>query len=264
MVDSMRTAAATHAIKYRYDASLGNLDSVTTAMGLTTQYSRDSVGRVTLTISPISGSLVDRDVQRYDLADRVLADTSTGPAMNGAPPESVFVRTFYDRAGNVDSVVHTVGPNPNVIAALRTAWTRDAAGRTLTQKQPDGAIDTFAYDADSHDTSWVTRNGDRINMVYDQLGRLVQRNVPAKSYARTTFYGYAFPLAYYGQSLTIPADSQSFAYDAVGNMLTANNRDALIARSYDLAGRLTTDTLRIRTWDGNDFSKVASTRCATV
>lgn len=255
LVDSMRTAAATHAIKYRYEASLGNLDSVTTAMGLTTQYTRDSVGRVTVTISPISGSLVDRDVQRYDLADRVVADTSTGPAMNGVPAESVFVRTFYDRAGNVDSVVHSVGPNPNVIAALRTSWTRDAAGRTLTQKQPDGAIDTYAYDADSHDTSWVTRDGDRIDMVYDQLGRMVQRNVPAKSYPRASFYGYGFPLAYYGQGLTVAADSQSFSYDAMSNLLTANNRDALISRSYDLASRLTTDTLRIRTWNGNDFSK---------
>src|SRR6185312_12187708 len=112
LVDSMRTAAATHAIKYRYDASLANVDSVTTAMGLTTQYVRDSVGRVTVTISPISGSLVDRDVQHYDLADRVLADTSSGPAMNGAPAESVFVRTFYDRAGSVDSTTHSVGPNP--------------------------------------------------------------------------------------------------------------------------------------------------------
>ncbi|HEX6807368.1 MAG TPA: RHS repeat-associated core domain-containing protein [Gemmatimonadaceae bacterium] len=255
LVDSMRTAAATHAIKYRYDAALGNLDSVTTAMGLTTQYTHDSVGRVTVTTSPISGSLVDRGVQHYDLADRVLADTSSGPAMNGASAESVFVRTFYDRAGNVDSTTHWVGPNPNGVAPLRTVWTRDAVGRTLTQKQPDGAVDTYAYDADGHDTSWVTRDGDRITMVYDQLGRLAQRNVPAKSYARSTFFGYGFPLAYYGQGLTIPADSQSFTYDAVGNMLTASNRDALISRSYDPANRLVTDTLRIRTWDGNDFTK---------
>jgi RHS repeat-associated protein len=255
LVDSMRTAAATHSIKYRYDASLANLDTVTTAMGLTTGYVRDSVGRVTVTISPISSSLVDRDVQHFDLADRVLADTSSGPAMNGAPAESVFVRTYYDRAGNVDTVSHSVGPNPNGIAALLTSWTRDAAGRNLTQKQPDGAMDTYAYDADGHDTSWVTRDGDRISLVYDQLGRLVQRNVPAKAYPKVTFLNIGFPLAYYGQGITLPADSQSFTYDAVGNMLTANNHDALISRAYDPADRLVTDTLRIRTWDGSDFSK---------
>lgn len=117
-------------------------------MGLTTRYTRDSVGRVTVMTCPISISLVDRDVVHYDLADRVLADTTSGPAMNGAPAESVFVRNFYDRGGNVDSTTHAVGPNQNSIALLRTKWARDAVGRTITETQPDRRSDSYVYDED--------------------------------------------------------------------------------------------------------------------
>src|SRR5690606_219807 len=51
-------------------------------------------------------------------------------------------------------------------------------------------------------------------------------------------------------SLTVPADTQRFTYDVGGLMRSAENRGALIRRSYYPTGQLKTDSLWIRPYSG--------------
>jgi hypothetical protein len=55
--------------------------------------------------------------------------------------------------------------------------------------------------------------------------------------------------------LDIAADTALFGYDVMGNMLSADNADARIKRSYYRDGRIQTDSSSLRTWYGNDFSQ---------
>lgn len=256
LLDSMRTPMTTHATRYAYDASLANLTSATTPMGFVTTYVRDSVGRIVDTKAPTQDTLVTHHVVQYDLSDRVLTTTDAGPALNGAPAESVFVHNYYDRAGALDSLVQWVVPNRNGINHLRTWWKRDAAGRTVAQVQPDGPADHYRYDEAGDRTTWTTRNGDVIRSSYDLAGRVIQRVVPGKTDTAVVFDGVLTPLPfYYGNDYVIPADTQVFAYDAAGDVVRADNRDAQVHRTYTPFGAVATDTLRIRTWSGTDFSK---------
>ena len=98
-------------------------------------------------------------------------------------------------------------------------------------------------------------------MHYDALGRLDRRITPAVHYTADSFVlgtlTWSFPkyrLDDEGATSppTIPGDTATFAYDVMGNMRSAINRDARVARGYDQTGRMTGDTLHIRTVTGRD------------
>ena len=84
----------------------------------------------------------------------------------------------------------------------------------------------------------------------------LSRIVPPVVYPESTVYletiPFSFPLYAAGPGLTIAADTATFRYDAVGNMLKANNRDAWISRGYNPNGTLAGDTLFVRWWLGAD------------
>ncbi|HKS04919.1 MAG TPA: RHS repeat-associated core domain-containing protein [Gemmatimonadaceae bacterium] len=108
-------------------------------------------------------------------------------------------------------------------------------------------------------------------MYYDAAGRLTSRAVPAVDapgidpFSALTYgatfpsLGVAFPASAFGgpacgSNLCVPADSSVFTYDGAGNMLTANNVDAQIKRSFYANGALKTDSLRIDTHARGDFT----------
>ena len=110
---------------------------------------------------------------------------------------------------------------------------------------------------------------DTVTMSYDALNnRLKVRRIPRSAYAPRSgvIHQYAFTLhdtldiershAYPRHpndsqgnpgGYTVNADSALFAYDALGNITRADNRDALIRRGYYLNGLIRGDTLTIRT-----------------
>ena len=57
------------------------------------------------------------------------------------------------------------------------------------------------------------------------------------------------------QGLTIAADTETFTYDATGAILTANNHDALVSRRYYPDGLIQAETLKVRDYTANDYSK---------
>jgi len=177
---------------------------------------------------------------RYDAAGRRVAEL--------APGSGTYTYTITRRvcSGTEAESCETVEVDTTVIREHKDSTRYDAAGNVLEV---------------------VTRRGHSITLEYDALNRLTHRRLPAVAYGAardsSSVHLWHFPLFVDngsgaletrnpgGQGLVIPADVESFTYDAMGNVLTAVNRDAVVKRSYHPAGALETDTLRIRHYAGS-------------
>src|SRR6267143_4438151 len=255
-----------------YDV-LGNVDSLKTPLGFWTAFYRDRIGRDTLERRPTDSSQTKFQVERtaYDLMDRdtlgvTLGGPDTVPIYNSKPSfiipaESTVVRKHYNTEGSLDTLSRIAGPDQNSVGWMRTSWAYDLANRRVTEVAPDGKIDSSYYDPSSNVVRSVTRRGHWITKTYDALNRLVQSIIPSASYPNDTITcspGYPppcpgrFPFYHIGSTpghgLVIAADTLVFSYDSVGNLRSANNHDARIARRYNLNGTLAADTLRVRTY----------------
>jgi RHS repeat-associated protein len=230
---------------------VGNLTRTKTPMGFWTRRFTDAVGRDTLILTPVDSAqtLWQADTIRYDLMDREIARQHVGPATSSSPQTTLLTTNTFDGEGNPLSAVRLSSPDPTAIGTSTTRWHYDAAGRSVAEIAPDGSVDSTLYDVGGNAIRVITRRGDTLNMQYDPLSHLISRVVPAVSYRDTTATWH-FPLYTNCSStwLCISGDTATFSYDAVGNMLTANNRDARISRHYNLDGTLATDTLKIRTY----------------
>ena len=252
-----------------YDG-LGNLSRTKSALGFGDSLYKDNVGRDTLIVSPLDAARTkwQRQLIAYNVMNRVTLTKTIAPAVtyqtayDAGPvtvdPDTVTVQNFYDAEGNLDSLWRSAAPNRNGLLTLKTSWRYDPANRKVKAIGPDGLADSTVYDAAGNVVQLRTRRGHAITMEYDALNRLTRRIVPQAVYpedtvavpGHNTVY---FPL--YTSGLTIPADTATFAYDAVGDLASANNGDARIARTYNLNGTLAADTLRTRTWTGSDFTQ---------
>lgn len=223
-----------------YDSTVGNLRSTTTPRGFVTTYSKDGIGRDTLVVSPIDTALTQfaRQHTAYDLMDRVRSSIQAGGS--GSAAESVLVANAFDPNGNLLAMSRTPAPDRAAIGTATTRWRYDLANRRVAAVAPDGYVDSTAYDPASNVTVSVTRRGYTITQQFDALNRLTKRILP--DVAKLDSAG--FP------RYTLPsfADTLTFTYDAVGNLLTANNHDALIHRTYNLNKTVQTDTLWIRAY----------------
>ncbi|MGH7719357.1 MAG: RHS repeat-associated core domain-containing protein [Gemmatimonadaceae bacterium] len=236
-----------------YDG-VGNTVGVRTPLGFWTLYHSDAVGRDTLIKSPVDSAQTKWHEQRiaYDLMDRVIRTTSFGPASPSSASATALVQSFYDPEGNLDSLFRWPEPDPNAIGVIKTRSHYDRMSRKIVDVAADGRADTLVYDPAGSVVEHRTRRGDRIVMAYDALDRLTQRIVPAVSYRDTTsrLGSTRYPLYPNCNStwLCISGDTVTITYDVVGNVLTADNRDARIRRTYNANGTLATDTLWIRTY----------------
>jgi RHS repeat-associated protein len=263
--------------RLEYDASgLGNLSAVAEFAARVT-YTRDAFGFDTASVDDAGRyeeRLVRNAIGLVDSAITVGLATSRldslGDASWDAVPERTRIVTYaYDAEGNVLSVGRSTLGGPGSAGAT-TSYLYDAANRVL-RKNEAVHPDSFRYDPAGNATIHVTRRGQRVHQGYDALGRLLYRTVPEVSAApvvceacsnqppgwigpRVTFPYFGSPLIGGGTTanLLIPADIELFTYDAAGRLLTADNRDARIARSYYANGALKTDTLRLRRYDAAD------------
>jgi len=180
--------------------------------------------------------------------------------MNGVSQQYFDVVTSYDAEGNTIRVVRK--PQNSAIDSLITQWAYDNAGRVVKEIAPDGHRDSTKYDPAGNVEERITRRGNRIVMKYDALNRLTQRIVPDTvipkwsgvgilQHAAGSGYSIDFMQPYprfgNGTGYHIPADTASFTYDTNGNLLTANNHDARITRTYYDNGLLKTERQQIRT-----------------
>ncbi len=268
-----------------YDHALGNDSMEVTPRGMRSITTRDLVGRITHTKSPIdSGTspthFVESDLA-YDLLDRDTLTDTYGPQLhyhfpwangflNGvtAPAEEQVVRTHYDREGNALSVSRSSSPDPGGIGSVLSQWVYDRANRAVKVIAPDGKVDSTTYDASGNALVLTPRRlggitstkPDSVGVVvsqYDAVNRLVQRQISAVRYGAFTdsVVDPIWTLPRYTNGYLIPSDVETFSYDVAGNVVSAVNGSALVSRTYNNDGTLATDTLRIRNYALGDSSQ---------
>src|SRR6266498_650033 len=119
--------------------------------------------------------------------------------------------------------------------------------------------DTTVYDPAGNVVSAGTRRKDptsgtpyAINMTYNALNQLATRVLSQVTYqSRPTGIqiqnnGWLWTAPPY-PAYVIPSETHTFTYDAAGRLLTADNADAKVKRTYYPNGLIQTDSLRIQT-----------------
>ena len=247
------TGAAGDVTRLAYSADQGNLASATTPEGHTTTYAHDRAGMRTVTRSPAhagaGGAVFRVDSLYYDVMGR---DTlAVSRSTDAAETAWLKVRTAYDPAtGDRLSVIpYADHPVTDSMTTGANRWSYDGLGRVETEQ--GAGRDSLVYDVAGN----VVRRfklrpaGTPVpvhdTLRYDALNRLVERVTAEKFYAGES--GRVAPFPYYSPAgLTIRADTATFAYDAAGNLLSADNGYASVARTYALDGLVATETQRIR------------------
>ncbi|HET7586189.1 MAG TPA: RHS repeat-associated core domain-containing protein [Gemmatimonadaceae bacterium] len=247
-----------------YDAK-GNLLQTRSPRGAWTFLTSDALGRIVRVKHPIdtvSTTLFVVDSMSYDLEDRLLRQTTAGPALNGAGADTVLVQTFYNKNGWTDSLRRSAHPDLASIGTMAQRVTYDSVGRVITEADDAGKLTTLTYDPAGNTVATRTRRGLVITMTYNALGQLTAQHLPDVHYASlregipknqitvqpaTENPPYPrFPNDGAGGYL-IAAEDHQFGYDNLGRMIRADNPFAQVRRAYLPNGLLKTDSLRIRT-----------------
>lgn len=250
-----------------YDLTLGNIAATQTARGFWTLYTNDAVGRntvVTMPIDSVNGksqsgvSSTGLAIHHtYDQMDRETQRITEGPATTQHGADNISVTTTYEPGGLPLTVTRSASPDYSNIGSMVDKFVYDAIGRMIIDTAVDKNRDSIVYDAAGNADTTFTRRGSVVTMIYDAVNRLVQRIVPSVTYStwrnglstNSSVMGnikYSVDDTLFG-GLTIPADTELFAYDAAGHTLTGNNSAAQVSRQYDLGGRLITETQAVRT-----------------
>jgi len=237
-----------HVSTMTYD-TLGNLDVHDPAGNAWIDYDRDALGRPTSVVSPIDAN--DSTVVKvwYDVMgrDTLSVTSSTMDSIRLA------VVTTYDSIGRRVKIeaksldYDTVSAQWDTLTTPDQTWAYDGLGRMVENEIGDSLV----YDLAGNLIERITKggNGDKIEMTYDEIGRLETRHVPSKSY--TYGAGVMHPMPYYySGGLTIDSVTSVFTYDAMGNMLTADNADAEITRTYSLNGLMESEEQDLGTSGG--------------
>jgi RHS repeat-associated protein len=259
-----------------YDAR-GNLLMTRSALGFRALYRRDALGRDSIVYSPVAAATAGDTAQikvggarqevRYDAMGRAWRTESVGPAIaHAASPDGAFqpaatgveqlaVETTFDDEGAPLSVTRTIDPNPGELAPQTTTYQYDAAGRRTVETHAGVHSTVTRYDPAGNVVRVTSPRGHAVTTVYDAAGRPLLRRVPEVTYGGSTCgaLGNCRRFPFYpndGTGLTIPGEYTLFRYDAAGNLVYAENRDAVVARTYYPGGALKEDSLRLRDVEG--------------
>ena len=167
---------------------------------------------------------------------------------------NTIARSDYDFGGRPRSMVTQDASGANVYTA-RVNY--DTCGRLARFAEQVGASraayeTAFGYDREDRPTALTYgSSASKTETAYDGLGRLSTRKVYVNGSAYTTAYAYA-PGAESGQTtalvqeITQPGENHSYAYDNVGNIVSAACNGVTTTYAYDALGQL------IRVNDPND------------
>jgi RHS repeat-associated protein len=184
------------------------------------------------------------------------------------------VATDYDAEDRPTRVRRWDAANGAGVGEIVDSMAYDLLGRLVRRKVPGyGPLyDSTLYDAASNVIATRSRRGLWVFMQYDALNRLTQRTLPAVTYQPLTLglagipwqsqgvpvAPYPDPAAGWGLSPSDPnrlaGEVETFTYDpGTGQLATAHNAAARVARTYYANGWVRTDSTRIATLDGVNF-----------
>jgi RHS repeat-associated protein len=125
------------------------------------------------------------------------------------------IRYAYDQDGRLTTLTDARGSV--------TKWRYDALGKLAAKTYPDNTVEAYEHDAAGQLVSRLRPNGVTATHAYDPRGRLLSIR--------------------WSDGKTEPS---TFAYDAAGNMILAENHSAKITRTHTPGGRLQKETQEIR------------------
>ena len=217
-----------------YYDSLGNVDSTQSPLGLWSLAYKDHLGRDTLTKTQVD-SVVPQATHHY-LIERIRYDAAGRDTLHvtfsDSSTDTLRVSKQFDAESHVVLLTSRAVPDLNALGTIQHGYRYDMAGRLVVDSLVGitGSAIPFVYDPAGNLTA-----GSRSNTAntYDAMNRLIRRLANAAD------------------------DPSSFAYDAMGRMVEANNAWARITRTWNRNRTLASDTSRVSTWPtGNgDFTQ---------
>ncbi len=228
---------------FQYDG-LGRIVRSEDASGGVTQVVYDGAGRVIQVIDPLGQSTVNE----YDAAGNRTAFTDQ--------LGSVY-RFVYDAVGNLLSATNPLDET--------VAFTYDELDRQTSVALPNGSRTSSEYDAVGNIVSVADALGNVTKFEYDTVDRLVRRTDPLGGEETSTFdpagnliarsdrNGVRRTFVYDAMNRMLAEHwldsagavirTESYTYDALGNLLTASDPDIAFNYTYDALGRLTAESV---------------------
>ncbi len=222
----------------------GNLTRVTDALGHVTRFGYDSLGNVTGKLDELGR----RTLFEFDVNNRLT---------HVRLPSGAEVRCSYDGEGNLTRYVDESG--------LQTRLEYFGQGKVAKRFLPDGTVIDYDYDTEEQLIAVRNQLGEVYRFDRDAAGRIV-KETDYWGQSRSYQYSLAGRIRESGDALnritayatdplgrilkkTLPHPLQheelleeTFAYDADGNLLAAENADVRVEQSYDPDGRLILET----------------------
>lgn len=252
-----------------YDAG-GLVTAVTATSGKSVAFVYDDAGRRLQTITAPGTAEQTISSTSYDSRNRPVTQTDgagttttytydpLGRILSSSlNPENLNLKTSftYDLVGNQ----LTTRAADNLVTSTRTY---DALDRLTSEKDGKNQTISYQYDALGRKTAYTDAKGATFSFQFDPLGRLTRRTEPDATFQTYTYDAAGRLLVHrkadnatkthvYGNAnrdfLTQITYSNGEAprvmsYDRLGRLLSAANAHSTITRSYDAAGRTTTET----------------------
>ena len=228
-----------------YQHNGNHILSQTDARGKTVTHDIDENTDLTRAVTDSNGQQVQ---YAYDSAPRYeyAYNARGGVAWVRNNRLNTIARSDYDFGGRPRSMVTQDASGANVYTA-RVDY--DTCGRLARFAEQVGASraayeTAFGYDREDRPTALTYgSSASRTENAYDGPGRLSTRKVYVNGSAYTTAYAYA-PGAESGQTtalvqeITQPGENHSYAYDNVGNIVSAARNGVTTTYAYDALGQL--------------------------
>ena len=247
--------------------AVDELVAVTDARGVTATLTRDAVGRVTKTTSPIGSVSKGYDVlgnpivvtNAAGVVTKTQYDSLSRPVATIDGKGSTW-RTAYDSLDRVSSTTTPLGKT--------TSRTYDKLSRKTATVRPSGARDAFGYDDSGALSVYTNAEGAVYRIYHDALGRVtaitnaIGNGLFSAKYdgagnilSRTDGTGGVLTFGYDAcnrlVSKTGTGLNATFRYDDADNMISAANATASETFTYDVCNRLTGATTTV---GGKSFS----------
>jgi RHS repeat-associated protein len=200
-----------------YDG-LDRLVSTADNVGNTTQYDYDSRGNRTVETDA-------ENAERRNLYDGINRLVSTihdldGDGADGDGDDIVVLRSYDD----ADRVISQTDANGNT-----TQYAYDPLNRMIVRTHEDSTQHTFVYDVHDNCIDKTDANGSVTVGAYDLLDRLTGNTVTP------------------GLGVSSDTTFETYTYDGLSRMVTADDDDSTITRTYDSLDRVTSETLNGQT-----------------
>jgi len=247
---------------YGYDA-VGNMTTLTDGLNHTTTFSFDELNREITrkdALGHVTTTAYYTDTQTITQTVDALGNTTTrtydliGQLSSVSRPGGGTANYYYDAAGNNTSILNELNKT--------TTYTFDNLNRVTKVTDPLNGKTTYVYDANDNRTLVVDPDGNRSTFVYDALNRLITQTDPL-NHSATFAYDAAGRMTSTTDQLSQRRDftydavnqkltekwytttalfdrTNTFSWDAVGNMLTAVNPDGACTYTYDNLDRIST------------------------